>query len=132
MKKVSPKLGLFLYIFKNLPKINNRTVGEKSSNLVTLQSTHYFSHSVKFGSAPGWPDWANFRLLGNSLIWAVFRKYRSMWTRFGATLFLGKLSAWLILSKNVLGDILGDFLLPHLVTLFSCVADFFSKRNATC
>jgi hypothetical protein len=39
------------------------------------------------------------------------------YTRFGATLFLGKSFVWWMLSKNVLGYILGDFLLTHLATL---------------
>jgi hypothetical protein len=30
------------------------------------------SHSGKWQSASGWPDWANFRLLGGCLLWATF------------------------------------------------------------
>jgi hypothetical protein len=29
-----------------------------------------------FPSEPGWPDWANFRPLGGSLLWAVFLNYK--------------------------------------------------------
>jgi hypothetical protein len=29
------------------------------------------------GSLAGWPDWANFRLLGNCLLWAIFKKFQT-------------------------------------------------------
>jgi hypothetical protein len=54
-----------------------------------------------FCKQPGWPDWADFRLLGNSLPRAVDLKV------FGY-FFHGK-SDGLILTKNVLGYILGEF-----------------------
>jgi hypothetical protein len=52
-------------------------------------------------------DWANFRLLGDCLLGAVFLTYRSS-PHFWTTFFHCK-SDVLILTKNGLGYILGDF-----------------------
>jgi hypothetical protein len=57
---------------------------------------------------PGWPDWANFRLLGNYLLWVVFVKITEVAQKNWAIFFKGK-SFVLIMTKNGLGYTLGDF-----------------------
>jgi hypothetical protein len=52
LKRVANFLA-FSVIFKRLLKVNNSPMGGKSPNLVTLSVS---------------PDWANFRLLGKSLL----------------------------------------------------------------
>jgi hypothetical protein len=58
-----------------------------------------------------WPDWANFRLLGNFLPWAVLGKHTEESKNFG--LFSTLKNYLLILTENGLcmyvGHILGDF-----------------------
>jgi hypothetical protein len=57
--------------------------------------------------APGWPDWANFRLLEDCFIREVFFHYRrSQLSR--VTRFLGESNVYV--DKNGLGCTLGDFL----------------------
>jgi hypothetical protein len=53
----------------------------------------------------GWPGWANFRILGDCFLWPNIKSSPKFW----ATFFHGK-SSTLVLTKNGLGHILGDFL----------------------
>jgi hypothetical protein len=62
------------------------------------------SQGTKSSKQPGWPDWANFRLLGDGLLWIVFWRGPN----FRATFFHGK-SCVLLLTKGGLGYILGYF-----------------------
>jgi hypothetical protein len=63
--------------------------------------------TVSIGFQPGRPDWANFRLMGDSLLCAVFLNYISNQNGL-PTLFHCKIYV-LILTKNELGYISGDF-----------------------
>jgi hypothetical protein len=66
------------------------------------------ANGIVFGSRlPGRPDWANFRLLGDFLLWAVFFKLQK-WHKFLGFFFHGE-SNVLFFTKNGLGYILGDF-----------------------
>jgi hypothetical protein len=56
----------------------------------------------------GWPDWANFRPLGDSLLWVFFCENDRNSTNNWSTFFHCK-SCPLIFKKNGLGYILGDF-----------------------
>jgi hypothetical protein len=64
----------------------------------------------------GWPDWVNFRLLGDCLHYAVFGKLQNKPNEF-RLLCQGQSNVF-ILTKNCLGHILGDlFSQAPLVTL---------------
>jgi hypothetical protein len=56
----------------------------------------------------GWPDWTNFRLLGDYFLKDVFWNYKRM-PKFLGNFFRSK-SCALILTKNGLGKILDTFL----------------------
>jgi hypothetical protein len=60
---------------------------------------------------PGWPDWANFRLLGDSLLWAAFWKLQYIISQMFGLLFCTVPTRYvLILTKRVLDKtFLGDF-----------------------
>jgi hypothetical protein len=58
-------------------------------------------------SSPGWPDWANFRLLGDSILWAVVWILQK-WRTFLGYFFHGT-GYVIILTKIWLGYILGVF-----------------------
>jgi hypothetical protein len=47
VEKVAPKRGILTYvIFKTLPNVNNRPMGENSPNLVTLMPCQYIGTSA--------------------------------------------------------------------------------------
>jgi hypothetical protein len=57
---------------------------------------------------PGWPDWANFRRLGDCLVWKLFMQVSEVISIFGVTFFHG-LTVCINFDKNRFGQILGDF-----------------------
>jgi hypothetical protein len=73
--------------------------------------------SVKGCATKGWPDWANIRLMGDCLLWAIFLKNCRSSPHFGATFFYGK-SYVIILTKKWVGlHFRWFFSRTHLVTL---------------
>jgi hypothetical protein len=97
--KVDQEFGLLLQL--SLPKVDNRPIGEKSPNLVNLDDSNYrkyfrwerqwdqvqghsdeklkatgFLLGTQQEPRTGWPDWANFRLLGDCLLLVAFWKWK--------------------------------------------------------
>jgi hypothetical protein len=77
------------------------------------RGTWNFVSAVLTGS----PGWANFRLLGDSFLWAVFRKVQKQAIFGDMHTILRKKFCDINLSKSVLGYILGVFGLTYMVTL---------------
>jgi hypothetical protein len=63
--------------------------------------------SQKWATRPGWPDWANFGLLGIYFLWAFFWKFMKLPTN-GLLFLLEKSYVHIYFAKNELGYILGD------------------------
>jgi hypothetical protein len=62
-------------------------------------------NEVRFAFGAGWPDWTNFRLLGDFFISPFF--YYISWPNFSVALFHMK-SYVLVMPENGFGYILGD------------------------
>jgi hypothetical protein len=71
-------------------------------------------------ATPGWPDWANFRPMGDTSFWAVFLITKGR-PHFCATFFHGESYA-LIATKKMFGLQFGIFF--HLVTLRKHIDSF--------
>jgi hypothetical protein len=67
---------------------------------------------------PGWPDWANFHLLGDCFLWVVFWKWRKWLKLTEATFSIVKTMYILNLMKMGWATLWASFSQTHLVTLF--------------
>jgi hypothetical protein len=85
-------------------------------NALHFKSLSPFARHRVISSQPGWPDWANFRLMGNSFIWAVFRKMTEVARKIGLLfssekvvyLFWQKHAFWAIFHKLIWSPCLHD------------------------
>jgi hypothetical protein len=64
----------------------------------------------------GWPEWANFRLLGDCLLWAVFLKFTDVAHVFGLRFSTDKIKYW-VWHKMGRPTFRAIFSQTHLVTL---------------
>jgi hypothetical protein len=65
VEKSNPKMWATLVIFCKLPKEYNHPLGEKFVHPIW---SPWLCDALK----SWWPDWANFQLLGDRLLWVVF------------------------------------------------------------
>jgi hypothetical protein len=59
------------------------SVASAKISATRLERVHWLTDAIKNGSRPGWPDWANFHLLGDCLLWAVTMKIRKVFKNLG-------------------------------------------------
>jgi hypothetical protein len=82
-------------------------------------------------SLPGWPDWANYRLLSDYLLWTFFLITIVVWM-FGLLFFHGK-SCVIVLTKMSWAIFWAIFSQTHLVTLEpACLPAFHLKSCWLC
>jgi hypothetical protein len=71
----------FENISSGIPDDNKKSLARLLSNatlplFVLLSWQHFWAKILQGIKEKGWPDWANFRLMDDCLLWAIFSKIK--------------------------------------------------------